>query len=259
MSVIFSSDSSGSIQTSDSCSSESATPRSQHYYSCVVAQRKRLPNKTKFYKLLPKVPRILKADERRNYGFFFINALNSGDWPAIYNCFSTFCSPSFSSSYSARLPGVAMPVPKTLILRNVQETCEFIYLRSLLSPDNTWRPLKNIQLRVSSTGRAILEFDMELVFTFMYEGDIVQKVLGTPSSVLFPETATHTGPEAAACNANAKFALIQKHLLDEHEQGLVTFSPTRRQNKVVVHSRIHIDPSFEVNHIEYIYTLAVAN
>lgn len=238
----------------DSCESLNVTPR-----NTVVKHvdrkhnKKRSISRTKFYKLLPKVPRILKADERRNYGMAFINALNSGDWSSIYNCFATFCSPGFNGTYSTNLPGISMPVPKTMELRNIQEACEFIFLRGLISPDNTWRPLDNMQLRVSSSGHAILEFDAELMLTFLYGGNVVQQMLSTPSAELFPDSASRTGYESAANNATAKFAIIEEHALQSNEAMLM---PLHAQNRLMVGIRIHINPKHEVCHIEYIYTFA---
>lgn len=85
----------------------------------------------------------------------------------------------------------------------------------------------------------------------------MQQILSTPSAQLFPATASLTGYEPAAYHAASKFAIIEAHVLQQ-QGGDVVLMPFRAQNKMIVRSRIHINPEYEVERIEYIYTFASA-
>lgn len=203
-----------------------------------------------YYKMISKIPRIPKDDNRRNYGFAFLNSLNSCNWLTVYDFLSTFGSSDFRGSVIVRPEGNHLALPQSVVeFRNVMEACEFIFLRLLLSPDITFINQRMV-IKVSSNGSAIVEVDVLTSFTALYVGEIVQRTLAA-------DCAIDDGFKVATRHAYQKFHFIESLSMNtakgQNKKG-VTHLPTQARSNMTVKNRIHIDADFRIRYIEYEFT-----
>lgn len=93
-------------------------------------ERKKIMNRTEFYKILPKIPRIKKCDHRRTYGHALFSTLNSGDWSMLWNFMATYSASNFQSVYSYRVADNTrvMAVPPILVINNAEGVLEYAFL-----------------------------------------------------------------------------------------------------------------------------------
>ncbi len=166
-----------------------------------------------FYKICPKMPKIGKADPRRQYAAAFAAAYNSCDFDKIWEFISTHSAPD--AVFVHRWVGKEqyLNFPTLLSITGWENIAEYWFSRCVIVPDLVVE-LKETKLYVRSDGYSTVLSSFTINCTRLYDGVvshslIVQKAATTgessksselPPSIQEPEngTTSHTSDEAKA-------------------------------------------------------------
>lgn len=210
--------------------------------------------RAQFYKLRPKMPKITKADPRRQYASEFVEAFNSADFDVIWEFISTHSATDCVFVHRWEGKDQYLTFPTLLSLRGWENIAEYWFSRCVIAPDFVVQ-LKEAKLYVRSDGYSTVLGSFTINCTRLYDGLLTHSLIvqtaeakaeaeaegtvesneGKPMNVKMEETDSHsstTNPNTSQTSEEAKAEVISDRVMERLDQILLNCAPLKEKKKL---------------------------
>lgn len=207
-----------------------------------------------FYRKMPRMPRLLKSDNRRHYGHALINVFNTTDWITNWQFFSKYFQADFETTYSVSTGGANCSLIPFAKFNGVPQVMEYFFLHTLVAPDLCLLP-KNTTVSVRSDQMSKIELEFAFRSSSDFESDFTKQMLYSTIEEEPDTESTVLGGDhyiRVSSRAHMKMAKIRQHFRNMRANDPIIQSaalpPLELKGRVV----LNIDQQHKIYSAEFV-------
>lgn len=196
----------------------------------------KLMTREQFYKIRPKMPKIPKADPRRQYAAAFAEAYNSCDFDKIWEFISTHSTPD--AVFVHRWVGKEqyLNFPTFLSIKGWENISEYWFSRCVIVPDLVVE-LKETKLYVRSDGFSTVLSSFTINCTRLYDGLISHSLIVQAAAEIGDTTDNETrsvvedSESGSRSSDESKVEIIPDRVMEKFDRILLGCEPLPGKKK----------------------------